>query len=487
MNCRSCAYPLWNLGTHVCPECGTPFSPAEFEFLPCSVRFCCPQCDQSYFGTDPRGLLLPRTFPCVKCDAALTLDAMIVRPLREGEVTNNSPISMPWFERERRGTVRAWFATIGPAMTRPGPLIDAVPEDASASGAVGFMAMTIAIFTIVSGVPMSLFSGLVFNRMMGQGGSSRIDYILMQAAGYCSLVVSLIVAALIWAVVLHGILRMVGGATKPLLRTLHAISYSAPAAVLMAVPCGCPGVLGGIWWIISGLRMTARVHRCDGGRVAVAGIAALIVALAPVVAVQAAMIMWSQRVAMRMTFAGTGGIAGAVIAAGRVGPALRALADRTGAWPAHGLELWFDGVTSAEFAALSTSPSTARAGSSLRFRDLERNPNSTARLIEYEAARLPPTTIAHRVGDVIFTYHGIDPASSASELWIAVIPGAPGVSGVGSDWIVVQLDGGSLAVRGTSESVRSAIDQQNRLRTAEGLAPLPADLSSLTVDAAAVR
>lgn len=487
MNCRTCAYPLWNLGTHVCPECGTPFSPADFEFLPCSVRFCCPHCDQSYYGTDPRGQLLPRSFTCVKCDAALTVEAMIVRPLREGEASTHSSISMPWFERERRGTVRAWFATIGPAMTRPEPLVDAVPEDASASGAVGFMAMNIAIFTIVSGIPMALFSGLLFNGILTQGGASRVEFAFVQAAGFAVTVVSLIVGAVIWAVVLHGCLRLMGGTTKPLLRTLHAVTYSSPAAVLMAVPCGCPGILGAIWWIISALRMTARAHRSDvaggGGRVAAAGIAALIIALAPVIAAQAAMIIWSQNATVRMNVQ-AGGFGSAPIAAGQIGPALRAVADRSGAWPAHGLELWSDGMTAFEFAPLSSAPWTERAGSSLRFADLERDPDAAAALIENEAARLPATTIAHRVGDVIFTYHGIDPGSESSELWIALIPQN---QALGEDWIAIQLNGSPLAIRATPLGIQSALEQQNRIRAAEGLAPLPLDLDRLTVDAPAVR
>ena len=31
MRCKTCDYPLWNLTTRVCPECGTPFLPSQFD------------------------------------------------------------------------------------------------------------------------------------------------------------------------------------------------------------------------------------------------------------------------------------------------------------------------------------------------------------------------------------------------------------------------------------------------------------------------
>ena len=34
-----------------CPECGRPFRPSDHEFVPNAVRFCCPECDQDYYGT----------------------------------------------------------------------------------------------------------------------------------------------------------------------------------------------------------------------------------------------------------------------------------------------------------------------------------------------------------------------------------------------------------------------------------------------------
>ena len=67
MRCPTCDYSLWNLTAKACPECGGTFSTRDFEFVPNTVRFGCPHCNQSYYGTGPRGYLEPDVFDCVSC------------------------------------------------------------------------------------------------------------------------------------------------------------------------------------------------------------------------------------------------------------------------------------------------------------------------------------------------------------------------------------------------------------------------------------
>ena len=62
MRCKNCDYRLWNLVSRQCPECGTEFLPHEFEFVLNSVRFCCPYCQQDYYGTGDKGHLEPIEF-----------------------------------------------------------------------------------------------------------------------------------------------------------------------------------------------------------------------------------------------------------------------------------------------------------------------------------------------------------------------------------------------------------------------------------------
>ena len=101
MRCKGCDYPLWDIAARACPECGLPFRPSDYEFAINSVRFCCPHCHQSYYGTGQKGLLVPSRFHCVSCARLVDLDEMVVLP-REGVPESVSiPDRMPWLERHR--------------------------------------------------------------------------------------------------------------------------------------------------------------------------------------------------------------------------------------------------------------------------------------------------------------------------------------------------------------------------------------------------
>ena len=81
MRCWHCDYSLWNLKTQNCPECGAGFRPSDREFVANSVRFCCPHCDQAYYGTGPKGHLEPDRFDCVQCGKSITMDEMLLLPV----------------------------------------------------------------------------------------------------------------------------------------------------------------------------------------------------------------------------------------------------------------------------------------------------------------------------------------------------------------------------------------------------------------------
>ena len=109
MRCKICDYRLWNLRSRVCPECGTPFKPSEFEFFLNSVQFCCLHCNQTYYGTGAKGHLVPAEFECVKCARQIHMDEMVLLPTEGIEEEQTKAHTMPWMERKKRGAVRAWF------------------------------------------------------------------------------------------------------------------------------------------------------------------------------------------------------------------------------------------------------------------------------------------------------------------------------------------------------------------------------------------
>ncbi len=138
MRCKKCDYRLWNLPSRVCPECGQPFRPSEFEFPINSVQFRCPHCNQSYYGTGEKGHLVPIELECVSCHRHIHMDEMVLLPTEGIEEEQTKVDTMPWLERDKRGAVRAWFASVRMALVTPGRLIHTVPESTPVSSAVWF-------------------------------------------------------------------------------------------------------------------------------------------------------------------------------------------------------------------------------------------------------------------------------------------------------------------------------------------------------------
>ncbi|MHC4108057.1 MAG: hypothetical protein ACYSTY_08235, partial [Planctomycetota bacterium] len=157
MRCRGCDYPLWNLKARACPECGSPFRPGDYEFVPQSVRFCCPHCDHPYFGTDAAGHVEPRAFQCLRCGRPVTIDEMVLRPGLGVAEELTSPDTMPWLDRRRRGRVRAWFQMIGRGLTAPSQVIAATPPDSPMFQAWIYAVVSTCIFVAAGASVQSWF------------------------------------------------------------------------------------------------------------------------------------------------------------------------------------------------------------------------------------------------------------------------------------------------------------------------------------------
>ena len=112
MRCKTCDYPLWTLTSRMCPECGAAFLPSDFDFVPNSVRFCCPHCDQAYYGTTERGHLSPREFECVSCGAFIRMDEMVLRPAAGVAESQTRAATNPWLNLRETGLFKGLFSTI---------------------------------------------------------------------------------------------------------------------------------------------------------------------------------------------------------------------------------------------------------------------------------------------------------------------------------------------------------------------------------------
>lgn len=472
MNCKTCEYPLWNLATRQCPECGAPFKPSDFEFALNAVRFCCLQCRQPYYGTGGKGHLVPLAFACVRCGASCDMDSMILLPTEGVKESQTKADEMPWLVRAKTGRLKAWFATMGRAMADPGRLIELVPENRSASEAIWYAVITNMVFLTTS-LCVFFLPGMFLPMLRGASTGVRIAFTVVGAGAL--LILLPLVVVLLWGALSHLVLHVTGGTKQPIARTFHAIGYSAGTNVLLGIPCVfflAPIVI--IWWVITAGIMLHRVHSLRAWRSVTA------VAVPPLLLITASaglifLTVSSSRSARlaRARAVVAGGATNSTVSTnlGTLAGALAASQPRTPAdWPEHGLLLLTEpNVLPAHFFAPGSSNSQLTAD--LAIETIALLDSSQLRAVgKHAAALLPPRVIAHRVGDMVFTYHGFNPGGAdAADFWVLVE--APEDAAENSPVRVVRTDGVPYMV--TAPSWTQAVEEQNALRISLDLPPIP--------------
>ncbi|MCH8344325.1 MAG: hypothetical protein IH983_10085 [Planctomycetes bacterium] len=500
MRCKNCDYALWNLKARLCPECGTPFRPSEYEFAPGKIQFRCPHCEQKYFGTSDRGHLEPSHFECSNCGNRIHMDEMIVAPA-DGITEQQTAVDrMPWLERGQGRVFKAWFAMIKWAMIEPHRVIRATPADTSIGRAWLFGLVTAVIFlTFGAYIPLLVY-GTAVSFGPGQSGFSGLWFSIGGIATivFGSLAVGLYILA--WAGIAHGILRVTGGTAHTFRRTCHAICYSAPAGVVLAVPC-CNILFGLVWWIASAAIMVKEAHKVHGAR------AALAVFVWPVLSVYIWQIL--------------SGVQGFIIAGmlipmfvgggpfgGGFGGGGMALSNETfvimqavssydmqanGQGPAHAIELVvtdsiYFGPLGGGFCHQGTKTTTADipVGDGT-FKDFTSSSRSVQfGLVKNALESVPANLVAHRFGDFVFVYHGATLNTWDAQLWTVVMIPDPDVNGspAANDPIYIGTAGYTVSEI-TFSQLPAQIKQQNQHRATLGLPPLP-DLTTVTHDKPAV-
>jgi hypothetical protein len=509
MYCKTCNYSLWNLRDRRCPECGSAFKPSDFRFVPGSVRFCCPHCAQAYYGTTPEGHLQPRSFLCVNCRQPVEMDQTIVVPAAGVDEELTSAERMPWLD-DSPGFFRRWFKTIGWSMTSPSKLIAGTALTSSLGRAFWFAFLTLSLYYAAMIIPLCgvvAFSALSALSRGRTGGPAMFSGMFVGFAIWAVTAILVTLASfLFWAFISHALLRVGGPTEGGLRRTMQCFLYSSGAFVLVAVPCVGPylSVVCWVWSAVSAIHMICRGQRVGGGRASFAvltppitltilGALGLVLWLIPAISstVTAAQAAATQAAAQ----AATAGIVGEQQNAQLVLDSLRRHAD---APPGHAARLvaWGD-VAPTQF-VLSQRPDTPGADAIVVGRTTLQDLFTAAKSAQERELRraegaLPPNVTAHRVGDFVFTYHGVDMANGVDGLWLFIAevrtapPALPAASAPSdpssrrrsrrasvptgqSIWLV----GTNAGEVHTVSDLLSATYEQNQLRAAQGLAPLPA-------------
>ncbi|MDY7107468.1 MAG: hypothetical protein SYC29_02420 [Planctomycetota bacterium] len=480
MHCKNCDYPLWNLKARQCPECGRPFNPSEYEFVINSVQFCCPHCEQVYYGTGAKGHLVPRAFTCVKCGQAVNMDEMLLRPATGVEEEQTYPDVVPWLDRKRRGVIKAWFQMIGKAMVAPGPLMRALPVESSAGLAWGYALVTLSIiFAVGIGLPLLGFAGiLALNgdpEATGMAIGGAVSWLGGIAAGAAILG--------LWGLVTHVILRLTGGCTWSIKRTYQSICYSVGALTPLGVPClglYCGIYFLWIWCVVSAILMVKEGQQVHGGRAALAVLATPVSAVALTVGSYVVFfyIFFSSAAAGGAFGPGWPGAPGSpdfdtwIVTNG-----ISSYVQRNGQPPTHALQLVAQGeITGWNLVSTGGLPSprgVPAAGTNLaQFETLDARRQRT--LASEAAAALPENVVAHRLGDFVFVHHGIDFAMDDGGLWVVILrpeQPAPGPGQASNLCAAGKVDGTvrSFPIATMPEELAA----QNALRASCGLPPLP--------------
>lgn len=472
MRCKQCDYPLWNLSARVCPECGRPFAPSEFEFIPSSVQFRCPHCAQEYYGTAPNGHVVPPDFDCVRCERHIAMDEMVLLPAAGLQEEQTVRDHIPWLERGGK-PVRAWFKTVGRSLFQPGRLARSMPPEGRGLQAWWFAVLTHAVVITVGWLPLLLLF------LMIPGGGPP-------AGAFASFVVGSIFAAAalipLWGVLAHGILRLTGETEHPLGATIRTVCYASGADVILAVPC-LGSYIAWIWSGVSAAIMLSTAQKVGGFRAALAAFLPPLAAFAcfvmlmflPAYMVSRTVNSGPPPSARRLlTYQNAPAAASAVLAYANA---------HGGSAPGHGAHL----VRSNDLAPAKLSETgnldEVRIGSVPLSRFILLSPDQERSVADAAAAALPKNVVAHRVGDIVFTYHGMSLTNPDPDLWLAVAwpdPDNPARNGPPRG-AVAGLAGGAGVLYITPDQWPAQLAAQNALRAQNGLPPLP-DPSTVTTD-----
>ncbi len=472
MRCRNCDYPLWNLPSRACPECGQPFQPSEYEFVRSAVEFRCPHCGKGYYGTSESGHLVPDSFECVLCRSPIVMNEMVLSPALGVDESQTALIRNPWLARRRTGFFRSLMQTINMSLTKPGRLLCATPAGRSAGGAWDFVGTILLGLFIVFLVEYAVFAAT---------GAGVLIAVGMCGPGFPVALIPLVwfLVLYLWGAAAHLLLLFSGPAKHNISRTFEAMCYGSGPLALSIVPC--VGQFAVIWSIVSSAAAFKEAQEVTGGR------ASLCVVTPPVVALVLAMAlwmgaswwavawfgrpsssapMWTPPPTLNATQSAAAGARASTFAA-----ALLAFArENEGVGPRHGLELLDSAAVSPEDFCESDVQLAVHWGQTLQnFNSMP--PRLRQEVIADARAMITPATVAHRIGEVVLTHHGIELFNCDRGLWLFIICEEPGGAGRQVDPIWIGRADGSVDSVDRGD-LTNALVEQNALRAEHDLQPL---------------
>jgi hypothetical protein len=480
MHCTNCSYPLWDISARTCPECGEGFNPANYDFPPCGVRFCCPACDQAYYGTTRQGQLNPAEFACAGCGAPMSAAVAVVRLKPDASEPKVNNRILPWLRRSRLGFGRAWLETFTQSNVSQQTLMDHTPPQSSLRDAALYSLVTIILWTMPPAV-----GDLVMSNLSNPSLSGVADMVTkagLMIGGVLAAAGSIFVMLLVWIVTTHATLWLTGGSRWPIRRTAHALFYStgANAIIIFSMMALCFGierflllilsVFAFFCWAIMAARMLSYAQETPRWRAYLATLMVPVLALALVIS--------NMRVAPSLAARANAARANAATVEAEQRrmdqPILSLFSEihmaqrRLRRWPAHAMEIpqltnriylpmlvhsdkdeLFAGITARELLAMDLEAQRAK--------------------VESFTTSLPDRVLAVRVGPAVTLYHGLE-QSSPPGVWLLLRV---------IDDRVEAITGQNVVSHYEPHEFAGALATQNARRAAAGLPPLPKSVIDL--------
>ena len=261
MRCQACDYELWHCTGRRCPECGTQFSLAEFEFEGNAVLFHCPHCDHGIEGESLDDNSLMNLNHCTKCGLEVNHETVVVRPKPGVDVSSFGSL-LP-IRLKKGNWISKYFSTVLLVMTRPQTAISRVPVQEPLWIAWKFLLTTFLITVIASFLPMAAL--LVVGRSGGTSSIGALEILTFISMQFVIWVLVFALYAISWALCAHVLLQITGGSTFTIRRTTQAVLYGGAASIVGIIPC-IGAFASSIWWLVATTNMITRGQRVSGGR-----------------------------------------------------------------------------------------------------------------------------------------------------------------------------------------------------------------------------
>lgn len=425
------------------------------------------------------------------------MDDCVLRPTEGVKDEQTQPDDMPWLDRKQsKKRIRAFFATIGRGMSAPTRLMRSLDDIRSKAWSALWFAVLIQCVVSLLGWGVALF---MIGLLMSGGGSMLYlgGYVLFTGI---ALLVWLILL-LIWIVIAHILVILTGSRRGWFGHTVEAISYSSSPNIIAAFPCIgiylIPVAL--VWWSVSAVLALRERQQISGWRASLAVLPFPVLITASVVGLS----VWG----VSASISASKSYSSMMQPSKQLNAVYSSLQDylyqqQTKTYPQHAAELFRSDLVDSTFVVNylnhhSVDPASIPVGSGTLADIIAAGTDSDVidQYIQEAIDDLPDNTIAYRLGEIVFTWNGLDPNDTNNpNLWLAMIDSTSNTP-VKADllagnpaWqphnIVYILQANGMVLPMPTSIFSRQLEIQNKLRATLNLPPLP-DPTTVTYDSPA--